>query len=106
MRDDPVKKLLITATIAAFGAVVVLPTAAIIGSNSAQAIGPKKHAYAWSRWAGWPPVRGQTAKAPRHLRHRHDLGPDVPARRAGWAVPKTMKYKPHHKLYKIKDKAG
>lgn len=78
------KKLLITATIAAFGAAV-----------SAQAIGPKKHAYAWSRWAGWPPVRGQTAKAPRHPLHRHDAGRDIP-----------VKYKAHHKTYKIKTKRG
>jgi hypothetical protein len=93
-----VKKLLITATIA-FGAAVVVPSAAIIGSNRAQAIGPKKHVYAWSRWAGWPPVRGQTAKAP-HLLHRHDVGRDIPARRARWAAPKSMKYK----SYKMKTK--
>jgi hypothetical protein len=90
-----VKKLLISATINAFGAAVVLSTAAIIVSNSAQAIGPKKHAYAWSRWAGWPPVRGQTAKAPHHRLHRHDVGRDIP-----------VKYKAHHKPYKIKAKRG
>jgi hypothetical protein len=96
-----VKKLLITATIVAFGAAVVVPSAAIIGSNRAQAIGPKKHVYAWSRWAGWPPVRGQIAKAPRLL-HRHDVGRDIPTRRARWAAPKSKMYK----SYKMKTKKG
>jgi hypothetical protein len=62
-----VKKLLIAATVAAFGAAMVLPTAAIIGSNSAQAATKKKSAKVMKYKPDKKYMRGKTKKAPSQM---------------------------------------
>jgi hypothetical protein len=64
---DPVKKLLIAATVAAFGAAVVLPTAAIIGSTSVQAATKKKPAKVMKYRPDKKSKAGKTKKAPSQM---------------------------------------
>ena len=61
---DPVKKLLIAATVAAFGTAVVLPTAAIVGSESVQAATKKKSKKVMKYAPDKKSKTGKTKKAP------------------------------------------